>query len=618
MTDLAKLVVRLEAETAKYSAELDKAKRQLSGFEKSSNVSIAKIGAAAGAAAAAAAVGFVVMTKSAIDTAASLNDLSQATGVSVESLSQLQYVAKLSGTDFDTLTASMQKLAKTAVDAARGSDGAVNAFKAIGVSATNADGSIKSTDQLLADIADSFANFEDGAGKAAVAQEIFGKSGAQLIPLLNKGRDGIDALRQEADKLGLTISGNTADAASEFNDNLERLKSATTGVATQVASDVVPALADLTDQIVAFVTQGDGASAIADAITTAFKLIVDVGSRVAQVFSNVGNSLGAIAAAAVAAAHGNFSQAFDIIKQGDADTAAADKRYTDFRTKIWDDAGKQIVNSAQKTDDQLKKTLSFGAQGSALQEVKVTASKIEDSPMQKFYAELDELTQTSTDKAIASYHEQLAALDFLYEQGLLDAKKYNERLAEIQTDTLGLDEVEITVKRVKENYEKASTELNEFQKQAARNTQDIIADSLTNGFKDGARGILQAFGDMIVQLTAQAVAADLAKKLFGSSSTGNSADGAGWVGALLSVFAGKASGGPVTAGTPYIVGEQGPEMFVPDTSGSIVPNHAMGGSVQMNNTFVIQTPNGRIPLETQQQIATRTAQALAQAQRRNG
>lgn len=622
MVDLAKLVVRLEAETAKYQSELEKAKRQLSGFEKSSNVSISKIAAAAGVAATVAASGFVALAKSAIDSADAINDLSKSTGISVESLSQLKYAAELSGTDIDSLAKGMQKLSKSAVDASTGSKSAMEAFNALGVSPTNADGSLKDVDSLLGDIADAFSQFEDGAGKAAVAQDLFGQSGVSLIPFLNQGRKGIDDLRQEADRLGVTLSGDTTDAADEFKDNLTRLKASATGLATQVVTAVLPSMVDLTDQIVQFVTQGDGAQRIAGFIETAFKLLADIGSRVAETFSDVGNAFGAIAAAAVQAANGNFRQAYDIIVEANADAAQREKEYTDFREKLWEDAGKKIVATAQATDEGVKKSLSFGGNTSLLKEVDISVSKIEDSPMAAFYKEMDRLTQTSTEKAVAAYHEQLAALDFLYDEGLIKAEQYNARLAEIQSDTLGLDEVEITVKRVKENYEKATTELTEFQKQAARNTQDIIADSLTNGFKDGADGILQSFADMIVQLTAQAVAADIAGKLFGSAGGGS---GSGWVGTAISAigsfFGGTMdSGGRGRPGQAYAIGTGAqPEMFVPDGPGTFVPRDQwMGGDVKMSNTFVIQTPTGRVPLETQQQIATRTAQALAQAQRRNG
>jgi hypothetical protein len=515
----------------------------------------------------------------------------------------------------------MQRLSKSAVDASTGSKAAIEAFTAIGVSATNADGSLKDVDSLLGDIADAFSQFEDGAGKAAVAQDLLGKSGVSLIPFLNQGRAGIEDLRKEADRLGVTLSGATAQAADDFNDNLSRLKASATGLATQVVSSVLPSLVDLTDQIVEFVTHGDGAQRVAAFIETSFKLLADVGSRVAETFADVGNAFGAIAAAAVQAAQGNFKQAYNIIVEANADAAQREKEYTEFREKLWEEAGKKIVATAQATDDGLKRTLSFGSDSSILKEVDVSVSKIEDSPMARFYNELDAKTQTSTEKAIAAYHEQLAALDFLYDEGLIKAQQYNERLAEIQTDTLGLDEVEITVKRVKENYEKVSTELNEFQKQAARNTQDIIANALTNGFEDGAQGMLKAFGQMIVQMVAQAVAADLAGKMFGSAGGG---EGGGWIGTAISAlgaFGGTMdSGGRGKPGMAYAIGTGAqPEMFVPDQPGTFMPRDQwMGGSVKMSNTFVIQTPTGRVPLETQQQIATRTAQALAQAQRRNG
>jgi hypothetical protein len=109
--------------------------------------------------------------------------------------------------------------------------------------------------------------------------------------------------------------------------------------------------------------------------------------------------------------------------------------------------------------------------------------------------------------------------------------------------------------------------------------------------------------------------------MFGSAGGG---EGGGWIGTAISAlgaFGGTMdSGGRGKPGMAYAIGTGAqPEMFVPDQPGNFMPRDQwMGGSVKMSNTFVIQTPTGRVPLETQQQIATRTAQALAQAQRRNG
>src|SRR5690606_41954766 len=97
---------------------------------------------------------------------------------------------------------------------------ATRAFDAIGVSVTNADGSLRDTEEVMLDVADRFEKIEDGAAKAAIAQELFGRSGTNLIPFLNQGRAGIEALKKEADDFGLTVTRKAGQAAAQVNGTL--------------------------------------------------------------------------------------------------------------------------------------------------------------------------------------------------------------------------------------------------------------------------------------------------------------------------------------------------------------------------------------------------------------
>jgi hypothetical protein len=153
-----------------------------------------------------------------------------------------------------------------------------------------------------------------------------------------------------------------------------------------------------------------------------------------------------------------------------------------------------------------------------------------------------------------------------------------------------------------------------FMEGLAQGTENIIADALESGFEGGARGILKSFGQLMQRLIAEAIAADLAKRIFGELAGGT---GGGWLGALAGMFKGKALGGPVQAGMPYLVGERGPEVMIPGRSGTIVPNGKIGGQTNYI-TLTVQTPTGRVPMETQQQMGNRLARALGEARRRNG
>lgn len=252
--------------------------------------------------------------------------------------------------------------------------------------------------------------------------------------------------------------------------------------------------------------------------------------------------------------------------------------------------------------------------GSPVREIKIKVEKIEDTATEKFWKELDTATRTQEENALRSFHEQKEALETLWEAGLISVDQYNARLEEIN-DKL-LPDFEVTVKKLPEVLGRVFGELNDFMRGAAYGFENIIADSLVSGFEGGAKGILKSFGQLMAQLIAQAVAADLAKRLFGAAAGGT---GTGWIGALGTSlgFGKKASGGPVRAGMPYLVGERGPELIVPSSAATVIPAGRFGGQTNYIS-LTVETPTGRIPMETQQQIGNRVARSLAEARRRNG
>lgn len=156
----------------------------------------------------------------------------------------------------------------------------------------------------------------------------------------------------------------------------------------------------------------------------------------------------------------------------------------------------------------------------------------------------------------------------------------------------------------------------EFMEGLAQGTENIISDALINGFEGGAKGVLKSFGELMTQLIAQAVAADLAKRMFGEVAGGTGGGWIGWLATAVGIGA-KASGGPVRAGMPYLVGERGPELIVPSSNATVIPAGRFGAQ---NNyiTLTVETPTGRVPMETQQQLGNRLLRSLAEARRRNG
>ncbi|QBQ98169.1 hypothetical protein [Paraburkholderia pallida] len=171
-------------------------------------------------------------------------------GVSVAAISTLSYASKFAGVESDALTASLGKLGKTMVDVETGGKKSAAVFQVLGVSATEQSGKLRAADQVLLDIAERFSNMPDGVAKTTLAMDLFGKSGAELIPFLNGGKEGIAALQEEARKLGLELSDNDVVASAQFNDNLERLHARAQGMWRLLAMQLVPTLDRVADTMV--------------------------------------------------------------------------------------------------------------------------------------------------------------------------------------------------------------------------------------------------------------------------------------------------------------------------------------------------------------------------------
>lgn len=191
--------------------------------------------------------GFAAMIKNAIDAADQLNKLSQKIGISVEALSTLRFAAQLSDVSLETLQKGIKGLSQNIAEANTGIGDGAQVFDALGISVKNADGSMKSTEAVLLQMADVFANLEDGAVKTALAVKLFGKSGMDMIPFLNQGAAGINQLTAEAERLGLKLTTETARSAEAFNDNLTALKASSSSLGIALARDFLPELTNISN-----------------------------------------------------------------------------------------------------------------------------------------------------------------------------------------------------------------------------------------------------------------------------------------------------------------------------------------------------------------------------------
>jgi len=163
---------------------------------------------------AALAIGaFAKSAQDALQLADAVGKLSTRTGVAANTLFAYRNAAELADVSNEQLNTGLLQLSKNMLEAAKGTETYASAFRALGIAVTNESGQLRGADEVFEDIADRFAQLPDGATKAAVAMRLFGRSGAQLIPLLNGGSDALT-------KLGFGLSAEFTEKAQLFNDTM--------------------------------------------------------------------------------------------------------------------------------------------------------------------------------------------------------------------------------------------------------------------------------------------------------------------------------------------------------------------------------------------------------------
>ena len=263
---IGRLIVEFEARTGKFETDTGRASKIMERRAREIEKQVSKIATVAVAAFTATAGAVAVLVNNSIDAADELSKMSQKVGIATDELSKYAYAAKLADVDTESLSTSLAKLAKVAVDPSKE---AAAAFDALGVSIKNADGQVKSTGQLLEDLSEAFSKFADGPEKTAAAIAIFGRSGAELIPLLNGGKQAIKEAGDELERFGGVVTPEAGRQAEAFNDNLTRLKTAVDGVGNQVATNLLKNLVSLTDKFVGTAKEGEKVQKVADEITKA-------------------------------------------------------------------------------------------------------------------------------------------------------------------------------------------------------------------------------------------------------------------------------------------------------------------------------------------------------------
>ena len=195
-----------------------------------------------------AVTGLVALAKGFADAGSAIDDMSQRTGMGAEAVSALGYVAQMTGTDIGTVEKAVRKMQVGLADASAGVPGAAEKFEALGLSIS--DLQRMSPEQQFIAIADKLSNIEDPALKSAAAMEYFGKAGADLVPMISEGGAGIEALMQDAQRLGQVMSGEDAAAAAKLGDVFDQLWAVLGALQNRIGAALAPMLISLGETIV--------------------------------------------------------------------------------------------------------------------------------------------------------------------------------------------------------------------------------------------------------------------------------------------------------------------------------------------------------------------------------
>ena len=429
----------------------DSIKRGLGGLTdtaKSVNGVLANLGVAVSVA------GLTAMVKSAIDTGDALDEMSQRVGVSVETLSVWKPAAEQSGVSGESFEKGLRKLSTTMLEAATGSEDAARGFSAVGVEFKNQDGTLRATDQVLLDLAERFKAMPDGAEKTALAVQLFGKSGAELIPFLNQGRDGINELAAEMQALGVQMSSETAAQAGNFNDALDKLKLATTSIGNQIIASLLPALNDMAGGMVESAKQGGTLRAILDGVVLVLKTLALGAATVGKAFVALGEAIGAGVAAAVEALKGNTDGAKAIIADLKGNLVKRLDELASFRDSLFDPKPIEVKAPKIQADPELLQRLTKPKAVKPAQDTTGAQTTLMKAQLDAEFALLkDGLNRQQTALDAALEDRLVSVRDYYTQKTALEQREVDAEIARKQQELARSQQVAATGKSENERSE---------------------------------------------------------------------------------------------------------------------------------------------------------------------
>ena len=479
------LRVSLGLDSAQFSAGMKNAQAGLQKF-----AGVAKAGALAIAGAMAAAGGAIATAMAGVITrAGDMYELSQALGLTVEDLSRMTYAAELSGVQIDGLEKAIKKLSVALFDASQsGTGSAANAFRMLGISAVDAEGNVRPVIDVMGDLADRFSKMPGGAEKTALAIRVFGKAGADMIPMLNEGRDGLQEMYDEAQRLGIVLDTETAASAEALGDELTRLNAAKDGVITKITTGMLPALRSLAGALIKTSQDSRTMAVVGQALGWTLRALVTVAVLVGAAFIGVARDIGTAAVAAYKWVQQDFAGAALYAARGFGETQAYLKGVEQFVADLWTPAGpppaitaatESVVDLADATDRASRNVNRLSeSQRDAAQSAQDLAREA---------AQVYEQTRTPAEQ----YRAEVERLTRMLDAAAISQDTFNRAMRDAGIARDAADPLSIAGQRIMEDRAEADADAREEAvRLAAQNEEDLRASTY-----DGIRGGLEAAAD---------------------------------------------------------------------------------------------------------------------------
>lgn len=531
MSALGSLVVKLALEHAEFTKGISQSDQAALKFAKSTQDKFDQVdrktrqffgnfaAGALGVVGSLAGVGSAITKfNSAIDTLADLSALSQRTGIAVETLSQLDRVIRDTGGSMEQTVASIDKLAQGMSRAAGPSNRVLNALDAIGVESKNLDGTLRDSGDVFVEVSKRLAEYEDGASKTALVMELFGRTGAQLLPVMNNVAARIDDTAQSSTEAALQ--------AEAYNNAVGTLGRRFDDLFTGLSSQVLPTMLNVVEALSSSTTATDSFSKAGSVLNNVLKGLAVSGATIGGTFRLLGEQIGGRAAQLVALSNLDFTGASKI---GDDLSKSMDRIKADVGSTIDTILGAdvELVEAIERTS---KKQLQFTA--GAVDGTDRLAAAIKKSN-EEAKKEVDTLEArgralTLSLDPLARYNDEVAKLIELLSAGAIsrdifdkqlanEKKRYDEAINSVEKVNDKLEETQHTARRVFDD-------VSQFAMQGARNIQTALADALldsTKGFKSFANNVLNIIKRMAAEVASVRILEGLGvDRLFGATGSG--------------------------------------------------------------------------------------------------